>query len=45
MRADPSEGLVDVFDGLDEVGLTDDDVHVLGLVDGHCVQFHERLLR
>src|SRR5215469_1140053 len=35
MRAHAREGLVQVLDGLDEMRLPDDDVHVVGLVQGH----------
>src|SRR5665647_3167435 len=35
--ADPAQGLVEVIHRLDEVGLPDHDIHVVGLVDGHHV--------
>src|SRR5579871_4914998 len=40
MRARSGEGLMKILDRFDEVGLTDDHVHVVGLFDGHHAQFH-----
>ena len=47
--AHSGQRLVQVFDGLDEVRLADDDVHVGGLVDGnhfdgHRTRFHEPVI-
>ncbi|CDZ91925.1 hypothetical protein RHRU231_90010 [Rhodococcus ruber] len=44
VRTHPGQCFVQILDGLDEVGLPDDDVHVVGLVDRHDVQLHDRLL-
>ena len=40
MRADSGQRLVQVFHGLDEMGLADDDVHLGWLVDGHHFKGH-----
>ena len=44
VRAHSDQGLVHVLDGLDEVGLSDDHVHVVGFVDRHDLQIHDGLL-
>ena len=49
MPAYSRQGLMQVFDGLDEVRLTDDDVHVGRLVygnhfEGHRTRFHELVI-
>ncbi|MNT82088.1 hypothetical protein D3C72_2217670 [compost metagenome] len=42
-RAD--QGFVDVFHGLDEVGLAEDEVDLFRLVDGHADELHEKRLQ
>ena len=38
------DGLVEVLDRLDEMGLAEDEVHVLGLLDGDDLDVHGTLL-
>ena len=49
MRAHSGQRLMQVFDSLDEMRLTDDDVHVGGLIyrnhfEGHRTRFHEPVI-
>jgi hypothetical protein len=43
VRGDPDEGLVQIFHGLDEVRLAQDDVDIFGLVDSNDEQLHRDL--
>src|SRR5512143_646028 len=45
LRRRRDDGLVEVLDGLDEMGLAEDEIHVLGLVDGDDLEIHGSLLR
>ena len=38
------QSLVDVFDGLDEMGLPEDEVDLLGLLDPHRDELHDAFL-
>jgi hypothetical protein len=44
VRGDRDDGFVEVLDRLDEVGLAEDEVHVLGLIDGDDFDVHGILL-
>jgi hypothetical protein len=44
VRGDGDDGLVEVLDRLDEMGLAEDEVHVLRLVDGDGLDVHGALL-